>query len=326
MDVVTTALQMTRAIPVPETAWTRRHLAPGAFEAALEAAATASAASSAPSVHTVQAGESLWSICRAHLNRLSGSPGPSAVSEAVRQVARHNRISDADFIVPGQQIDLSVLGQTRSARGLNGEPREAAKAAPVPHATSLGGPSPVANPRAEAVWRTKKAALQAKGAFVGFLKDTSAPAGSPASETEKSFGGLLGGPAWLSSKFGMRKDPFTGRVQRHNGIDIAAPKGTGVYALREGRVTYSGWRGDYGRLVVVRHEDGTETRYGHLSERLVKEGDTVDSDTVIGKVGSSGRSTGPHLHFEVRENSRPVDPFPHVQAPSVPSVNVAQVF
>ena len=113
------------------------------------------------------------------------------------------------------------------------------------------------------------------------------------------------------------------RTQKHNGIDSAAPKGTEVYALREGRVSYSCWRGGYGRLVIVHHDDGTETRYGHLSDRLVKQGDLVNADTVIGKVGSSGRSTGPHLHFEVRQNARPVNPLPHL---GNRLLNVAQVF
>ena len=306
MDVAATALNLTRAIPVPPAP--RRHLAPGAFETALKTMGAASADSTAPATHTVRAGDSLWSICRAHLRQAGASPDASDVSAAVRQVARHNRISDADFIVPGQEIDLSVLGKASNPRSRHAGNTVETIVAPESGSSSRGGPAAVSNPRAQALWRARKIALQAKGAFVGFLKDEGAPA-----VPEKTQGGLLGGPAWLSSSFGMRKDPFTGRMQKHNGIDLAAAKDTEVYALKEGHVVYSGWEGDYGRLIVVRHNDGTETRYGHLADRLVKTGDKVTEETIIGKVGSSGRSTGPHLHFELHKNSRPVDPLPLVR-------------
>ncbi len=317
MDVAATAFQLARAIP--ERTTPRRAIAPGAFEAALKAAAGTSRANTPNATHTVAAGESLWSICRAHLDRPGTPPDAAAVSEAVRQVARANRIVNADFIVPGQQIDLSALPAARAARPLPAEAAPHALSRSLP--ASVGGPSMASNSVEEALWRAKKAALQTRGAFAGLLKPE--PATETASSAETSFNGLLGGPACISSGFGPRKDPFTGRMQKHSGIDIAAPKGTEVYALREGRVSYSGWRGGYGRLVIVHHDDGAETRYGHLSDRLVKEGDTVNADTVIGKVGSSGRSTGPHLHFEVRQNARPVNPLPHL---GNRLLDVAQVF
>lgn len=121
---------------------------------------------------------------------------------------------------------------------------------------------------------------------------------------------VLGGPARLTSKYGMRKDPFTGRPQFHDGVDIAAKSGTDVYPSMPGRVTFSGWKPGYGKVVVVEHANGLETVYGHASKLLVKAGDTVTADSAIAHVGSTGRSTGPHLHFEVRKNNVPVDPLP----------------
>jgi len=121
---------------------------------------------------------------------------------------------------------------------------------------------------------------------------------------------ILGGPARLTSKFGMRKDPFTGRPQFHDGVDIAAKSGTEIYPSMPGKVTFSGWKAGYGRVVVVEHPNGLETAYGHTSKILVKAGDTVTANTPIAHVGSTGRSTGPHLHFEVRRNDVPFDPMP----------------
>ena len=127
----------------------------------------------------------------------------------------------------------------------------------------------------------------------------------------------LDGPAKLSSEYGMRKDPFTGRPAFHDGIDLSARHGTPIRPYRSGTVTYSGWKSGYGRVVVVKHEDGLESVYGHTSKNLVQEGDRVDENTVIAKVGSTGRSTGPHLHFEIRKQGQAVNPVPHLTRDTV---------
>ena len=104
----------------------------------------------------------------------------------------------------------------------------------------------------------------------------------------------------ISSRFGMRYHPVLKRRIFHNGCDIPMPLGTPVYPSRSGTVTFSGWKGGYGNTVEVRHKDGSLCRYGHLSQAIVKEGETVQkSRTLLGKVGSTGVSTGPHLHFEI---------------------------
>jgi murein DD-endopeptidase MepM/ murein hydrolase activator NlpD len=123
----------------------------------------------------------------------------------------------------------------------------------------------------------------------------------------------LGGPARLTSGYGMRKDPFTGRPAFHHGIDLAAPRGTSIYPFEGGTVKFNGWKSGYGRVVVVEHDNGLESFYGHTSKNLVPVGTRVDRDTPIAEVGSTGRSTGAHLHFEVRREGKAVNPLPYLQ-------------
>lgn len=133
------------------------------------------------------------------------------------------------------------------------------------------------------------------------------------SKLEKSFFyGLAFVPPLMDSRttshFGKRVDPFTKKKTFHGGIDLAAALGSPVYASAEGEVIFSGKKGAYGNLIVIKHILGYETRYGHLEEIFVKKGDKVRKNQEIGTVGSTGRSTGPHLHFEVRrfhKNQKP---------------------
>jgi murein DD-endopeptidase MepM/ murein hydrolase activator NlpD len=116
----------------------------------------------------------------------------------------------------------------------------------------------------------------------------------------------LRGP--LTSRFGLRVHPLFGRRHFHTGVDIAAPRGTPVRAAADGTVLFAGWYGGYGRLIVIDHGQGLSTLYGHLSAILVGTGVRVTRNQVIGRVGSTGYATGPHLHYEVRHNGRPIDP------------------
>lgn len=112
----------------------------------------------------------------------------------------------------------------------------------------------------------------------------------------------------VSSKYGLRHDPIDGRLRKHNGIDIAIPEKTPVMPAAPGKVVFSGFSKGYGNYVVVEHENGLASIYGHNSVNLVKAGDVVDKHTIIALTGSTGKSTGPHLHFEVRKGGVPVDP------------------
>ncbi|HSQ68838.1 MAG TPA: M23 family metallopeptidase [Steroidobacteraceae bacterium] len=119
---------------------------------------------------------------------------------------------------------------------------------------------------------------------------------------------VLGQEFDISSAFGVRRDPFTGRLARHTGLDIPAPRGTPILASGGGRVRSAGYHGAYGYTVIIDHGDGLSTLYGHASKLFVRKGDVVMPKQRIAAVGSSGRSTGPHLHFEVIRNGARVEP------------------
>jgi len=116
----------------------------------------------------------------------------------------------------------------------------------------------------------------------------------------------------ISDRFGYREDPFRKNKQFHSGIDIAAPYGSDIRAAGTGRVVFAGRKGGYGNLVIIDHGYGIKTYYAHASKLLVKEGQRVGKGEVIAKVGSTGRSTGPHLHFEIRINDVPIDPLKYI--------------
>lgn len=124
-----------------------------------------------------------------------------------------------------------------------------------------------------------------------------------------------GAPAVLpriSSRFGPRADPFHRAARMHYGIDIPGRAGTPVYAAEGGVVRFAGRAGGYGNLIEIAHPGGTRTRYGHLAAILVSAGTEVARGEAIARMGSTGRSTGSHLHFELRTNGRAVDPLPHL--------------
>jgi len=114
--------------------------------------------------------------------------------------------------------------------------------------------------------------------------------------------------ARFGSPFGNRIDPFTHKLSFHPGVDLVAPSGTPILAAAGGRVIFAGPKGGYGNAVEIDHGNGLITRYGHASRILVHEGDLVLPRQHVGDIGTTGRSTGPHLHFEVLVNGAPVDP------------------
>ena len=116
------------------------------------------------------------------------------------------------------------------------------------------------------------------------------------------------GKGWLSSKFGKRADPFTGKQEYHKGVDFAGKEGADVLAVGDGVVTWSGKRSGYGNLVEINHANGYVTRYGHNKSNTVEVGEAVKKGQQIALIGSTGRSTGPHVHFEVLRNGKQVNP------------------
>ncbi len=128
---------------------------------------------------------------------------------------------------------------------------------------------------------------------------------------EKALGLIFRKPAYggyISSSFGYRRDPFTFKHRFHSGIDIALSYWTKIRAVRSGRVIFSGWKGGYGKLVVIKHSRGFSTRYGHMIKYVVRAGQRVRAGQLLGYVGSTGYSTGPHLHFEIRRYGKLLNP------------------
>lgn len=119
---------------------------------------------------------------------------------------------------------------------------------------------------------------------------------------------------WLSSPFGARSDPFTGKRAHHGGIDFAGRRGSEIVAVAAGVVSFSGSRYGYGNLVEINHGNGLSTRYGHNQENLVKVGDTVKKGDSVALMGDTGRATAPHVHFEVLQNGRAINPSRYTRA------------
>jgi murein DD-endopeptidase MepM/ murein hydrolase activator NlpD len=127
-------------------------------------------------------------------------------------------------------------------------------------------------------------------------------------------GGWPAEGGFVSSGYGTRADPFTGRVGFHAGIDIAARLGSPIRTMADGVVSYAGEKEGYGKVVEITHESGLVTRYGHISTVVVKVGDKISRGAIIAQVGTSGRSTGPHIHIEVLKDGRAVNPAAYLRA------------
>ncbi|MBQ4419512.1 MAG: M23 family metallopeptidase, partial [Synergistaceae bacterium] len=117
----------------------------------------------------------------------------------------------------------------------------------------------------------------------------------------------------INSPFGWRQHPITKRANFHTGIDIKADRGTVIRSAGSGKVVYSGWMGGYGKVLVIEHNNGQSTLYAHCSTLLVKQGESVSQSENVARVGTTGQSTGPHLHFEVRVSNSPVNPLKYLK-------------
>lgn len=112
----------------------------------------------------------------------------------------------------------------------------------------------------------------------------------------------------ITSGFGLRHDPFDGKLRHHNGMDIAVPEGTPISAAAPGTVVFSGYSNSYGNCIIVKHDDGLSSLYAHNAVNYVKNGEVVDSKSIIALSGATGKATGPHVHFEIRKYGIPVNP------------------
>lgn len=223
----------------------------------------------------------------------------------------------ADLIITRGRAQQAADAAALAAMGTDGGRRAAAQLADANGAELLaccgGEPS-----RAEVTVAVRPASRGAAAvvprvrarAAAAMVAPSAWPATGP---SDLGSGGVVGGRTWpvrapLTSGFGMRSHPLTGAARLHAGIDLGAPVGTAIRAAAAGVVVTAGPMGGYGNTVDVGHADGTVTRYAHQSRVLVRPAQQVGAGQVIGLVGSSGASTGPHLHFEVRTAAGPIDP------------------
>jgi murein DD-endopeptidase MepM/ murein hydrolase activator NlpD len=265
----------------------------------------------ARTMHTVRSGDSLSRVVRRHLEAQGQRPSAVEVARHVDQVSRANGIANPNLIFPGQEIDVSSLYPSRPA-----------PVVPAPRTTRLErtphveNREPINRPRAVNGQGGAARPTTDLSELVRSILEGRAPssvADAPAEkhaliQGDKPWSRLVRGEHRLSSNYGMRTDPFSGKPAFHEGLDIAAPSGTPIHPFRAGKVSFSGWKPGYGKAVVVRHAGGLESIYGHAGSVSAKVGDRVSQHTELGKVGSTGRSTGPHLHFEVRRKGKVVNP------------------
>jgi len=273
-----------------------RFAAPGFAQAmALSAASQSPAPRPARDCsYTVKEGDFLTRIVRDRLQENGQTVNNSTILEGMKRVAEANGIDDPDVIHPGQRLDLSTLekmgtptrAKTPGRGGRAVEPLARAGSVALPKSRGVRGTVP----------RSVAAALPSEAK------------GLPDAEDTPVWAGVLGAEAELSSDYGYRRDPFTGGRRFHHGIDLAVPTGTSVHSVDDGEVVFSGWQPGYGRVVIVRHAKGVESVYGHASRTLAKVGQQVAWGDTIALSGSSGRSTGPHLHLEIRRNGKAFNP------------------
>lgn len=253
--------------------------------------------SSTPTVsapHTVASGENLSGIVKKQLSQAGHTPTNTEVYAGVDRVARANGLKNPDVLQVGQKIDLSVLHT------------------PLNQALPEQQGGPVLNHRPISDFMIHTAAQSKTGLAETIRQALQKNTAFSPQQGEAWALPLHQTAAEISSPYGVRKDPFTGRLDFHDGIDFAAASGTPIYAAKSGTVSFSGWKPGYGQVVMLQHEGGLATLYAHTSKNLVKTGEQVDENTIIGRVGSTGRSTGAHLHFETHLNGCTVNPAPYL--------------
>jgi murein DD-endopeptidase MepM/ murein hydrolase activator NlpD len=233
------------------------------------------------------------------LSRVGGFGLGDMLERAMQQTGAGSISADGN--AASGQATAALLQATAAPAMMAATPSGAEQGQGVqPHASRVAAVA-TAVPRAvKALFTGSSGTHAADAARVG------APAAAAESDGEPTLVAPAGGR--VTSKFGWRRDPFTGAATFHKGVDVAMAYGTEVKAAAAGRVVFAGERGGYGNMVIVEHAGGQQTRYAHLSAGAVQTGDTVDAGQVIGRVGSTGRSTGAHLHFEVLDHGQAVDP------------------
>lgn len=234
----------------------------------------------------------------------------AAINEARREAVTHlNALAQRMGQMQAQVLRLNALG-SRLTRMANLDPREFNFSADP----AMGGPekrgAAVMSPELTASLEQLAGRLERQQERLVALENLMLDRKLSAAVTPSGWP-VEGG--WVSSGFGRRADPFTGQQSMHEGMDIATRFGSQILATSDGLVTFSGDKAGYGLMVEITHDSALVTRYAHTSAALVKVGDRVQKGQAIAQVGTSGRSTGPHLHFEVLRDGNPVNPQRYLQ-------------
>ena len=257
----------------------------------------------------------------------------AATELRARQIEQRQEILVS--LLAGEQVDqaaLTAASQTTDVPGDFDAPLARAEAAQVVHAAAAARALDLRYEHAAAelkrlgITPDRLAAAGAAGGVGGPFEAISDPTFKQLFKSWKKLDNLQNGAiavpsdkpvktAAFTSGYGVRSDPFQGRAAMHAGIDLAGAIGTPIYATADGIVTSAGYNsGGYGNLIKIDHGKGIETRYGHLSAIGVQVGQRIRRGEPIGRMGSTGRSTGSHLHYEVRIDSRPVNPIPFMKS------------
>lgn len=253
--------------------------------------------------YTVKPGDSLWTIASANGLNVDSLYGTNVMRNP-------DRLSPGTVLRIPNQDGMTVKfakGQTLAALAKKYEVSEKA-------VRMANGLDAKATPKAgDEIFLpgVMKTVAMYRGSSGGGGLSSKAPTVAKAPRVTKSFSWPVSGS--ISSPFGWRKHPIKKRRLFHSGLDIRAPRNTPVRAANGGQVIFAGWMSGYGRTVIVRHNSTYTTLYAHMQSIRVAKGMNVSKGTIIGRVGSSGRATGPHLHFEVRSGDRPTNPMSYLR-------------
>ncbi|HEU4704277.1 MAG TPA: M23 family metallopeptidase [Sphingomicrobium sp.] len=261
------------------------------------------------------------------------APGAQAVSLSDATEARARKIEQRqaliEAIVTGQQIDEATLAAAAAGGRATGngplarvEDAQLAQAALIAQALDARYQTTAAELRKLGVAPSRMTSVGGPFEAVGKADPTFKQLFTSWKKLDTLQDGAIAVPSdkpvktgAFTSGYGVRSDPFQGRAAMHAGIDLAGTVGTAIFATADGVITDAGYNsGGYGNLIKIDHGRGIETRYGHLSSMIVREGQRVKRGELIGRMGSTGRSTGSHLHYEVRIDGRPVNPVPFMKS------------
>lgn len=245
-----------------------------------------------PTNYQIRSGDTLSNIVKQQLDAFGIRYTTAQLYKQVHRVAAANRIENPNVIYVGQTIDLSSLQNGRESSN-----SISANSHPLPATTNKPISAQPSNSHGDTHSETH--------GHVHLTSYSPMPTlGHSINQHELD----LPANGVLTSGFGMRNDPFTGESRFHNGIDIALPAGTPVISIAPGQVVFAGRKGGYGNVIEIEHPNGVRSMYAHLAALEVALGQTVNRGEAVGLSGSSGRTTGPHLHFEIRRDGVPIDP------------------